>query len=77
MARGDHWLERAHDEICRQPPAEIVPDDLASEEVFERRYVEPPFVGRHIRDVCRPHFVGAPGLEVLLKQVLSDRQRVP
>jgi len=41
------------------------PDDLAREEVFDRRHVEPPLVGRDVRDVGRPDLVGSIRLELL------------
>jgi hypothetical protein len=76
-ARRGGLLKRAHHQISRHPPPEAAPDDLAREQVFNRRDVEPTLAGRHVRDVGRPSLVGAFHREVLPEQVLSDRQGVP
>ena len=53
-ARRDRLPEGAHHKVGRHPPAETTPDDLAREEVFDRRHKEPALCGRDVSDGLWP-----------------------
>jgi hypothetical protein len=72
----DRLCKGARHQFGRHPPAEGAPDDLAREEVLDRRHKEPALCGRHVGDVSRPDLVGALDREVLSEQVRGDRQPV-